>query len=90
MDVKNAQLAVDNIWLECTSQITPFNYIANFTDDRDVFGLTHEGGKIIHAYKRTQILNKGSYNIDEYNDFRDFMSTIVRYDKSKMVLISKT
>jgi hypothetical protein len=41
-------------------------------------------------YKRTQILNKGSYNKDEYNDFRDFMSTIVRHDKSKMVLISKT
>ena len=263
--ILNIPLEEDNIWLECTSQTAPFNYIANFTDDRDVFVLTPEGGKIVHTtvyptkdnlqlthatmtigddgvvtadvtiktkgyqyalhegvqnktrrdqelyfkdywdyinnlsvehiqftnnkdsivftehvkvsspsltkksgqrllfqpnalnritqiptryktrtldfeiergytdreefiinidpkfdieampnavdvttkfgsysfsieklsdnqlrYKRTQILNKGSYNKDEYNDFRDFMSTIVRHDKSKMVLISKT
>lgn len=41
-------------------------------------------------YKRTQILNKGSYDKSEYDDFRNFMSAMVKHDKSKMVLISKT
>nr|WP_321245387.1 DUF3857 domain-containing protein [uncultured Psychroserpens sp.] len=45
-------------------------------------------GKLL--YKRTQILNKGFYSKEEYNDFRTFMSTMVKHDKSKMVLISKT
>jgi hypothetical protein len=47
--ILNIPLENENIWLECTSQTSPFNYIANFTDDRDVFVLTPEGGKIIHT-----------------------------------------
>jgi transglutaminase-like putative cysteine protease len=39
----------ENIWLECTSQKVPFGHIANFTDDRDVFVITPEGGKIEHT-----------------------------------------
>lgn len=46
-------LAVPNedetIWLECTSQIAPFGFIANFTDDRDVLMVTPEGGKMNHT-----------------------------------------
>jgi hypothetical protein len=41
-------------------------------------------------YKRTQILNKGFYPKEAYDDFRTFMSIMVKHDKSKMVLISKT
>ena len=41
-------------------------------------------------YKRTYILNKGYYPKEDYTAFRDFMSQIVKYDKSKIVLISKT
>ncbi|WP_040281209.1 DUF3857 domain-containing protein [Psychroserpens damuponensis] len=42
------------------------------------------------VYKRTQILNKGFYPKEAYDDFRTFMSTMVKHDESKIVLISKT
>lgn len=52
----------DDIWLECTSQVKPFGFIGDFTDDRDVLVLTSEGGKL----KRTR-----SYLNDENKMFTD-------------------
>ncbi|MBJ7880273.1 DUF3857 domain-containing protein [Gelidibacter salicanalis] len=38
-----------NIWLECTSQTSPFGYNANFTDDRNVFVIRPDGGEIVRT-----------------------------------------
>lgn len=40
----------EDIWLECTSQTLPFNFIGDFTDDRNVLVVKPEGGEI----KRTK------------------------------------
>ena len=36
----------EDIWLECTSQVAPFNFIGDFTDDRNVLIVKPEGGEI--------------------------------------------
>ena len=40
-------------------------------------------------FNRTLILNKGKYKKEDYKPFRDFWLKIVKYDKSKIVLINK-
>ncbi len=39
----------DTLWLECTNQKLPFGYTGSFTDDRNVFMVTPQGGKIIRT-----------------------------------------
>ncbi len=58
----------DTIWLECTSQRIPFDYLGSFTDDRDALLITEEGGIIARTsrYKAEEncITRKASVTID--------------------------
>lgn len=63
-----------DIWLECTSQIIPFGYLGNFTDDRDALVITPEGGVIKRttSYKNEDNLQKmvADITLDEKGNVR--------------------
>ena len=42
-------LTEDTVWLECTSQQVPYNYLGTFTDDRDVLVIQDNGGAIVRT-----------------------------------------
>lgn len=52
-------MTTDTIWLECTSQNKPFNYLGTFTADRQVLMINADGGKLV----QTPSL-KAEYNLE--------------------------
>lgn len=51
-------------WLDSTSQVVPFGYIANFTDDRRVLVITENGGELIRT---PAYLNQTNYQYTNAN-----------------------
>lgn len=86
--ILNVPLEDEDIWLECTSQTLPFNFLGDFTDDRDVLLLTQKGG----VFKRTpkysgndnKIVTKANFLIDAEGTIDakiEMKSTGIQYDR---------
>jgi hypothetical protein len=59
----------DTIWLECTDQNSPFNFLGTFTTDRNVLLITEQGGVLAKtpAFKKEDniIRNTGTISINK-------------------------
>jgi transglutaminase-like putative cysteine protease len=81
----------DTIFIECTSQVAPFGYQANFTDDRDVLIIKPEGGEIVRTknYENTDNsqVSTGNYTLNEKGDLSGKISIVSKgsqYEKSEI------
>lgn len=77
------------LWLECTSQILPFGFQGDFTDDRNVLLIKPEGGEIVKTKTFNEADNlqitKGSYQISAEGNLTGkvkIISKALRYDSS--------
>nr|MBP8157777.1 DUF3857 domain-containing protein [Flavobacterium sp.] len=77
------------IWLECTSQIQPFGFQGDFTDDRNILLIKTEGGEIVKTktYTEAESLRtiKGAYSINEEGKLIGKIKMIsygIQYDNS--------
>jgi transglutaminase-like putative cysteine protease len=78
----------DDIWLECTSQKSPFGHIGDFTDDRNVLVVTPEGGQLKHTKKYATEENlqetTGMYTLDANGNIKATATIItkgIQYDR---------
>jgi len=74
---------VDTIWLECTSQKSPFNYLGSFTDDRNVLTIAGNSGKKVRTPCYTADQNcctrKAYVTLDTYGNGVADVSTEYKY-----------
>lgn len=56
--ILNVPLEQDTIWLDCTSNDNPFNFLGDFTDDRLVLQVDSDGGKLMTTPAYNKDLNK--------------------------------
>jgi len=65
-------LTNDTVWLECTSQNNPFNYMGTFTADRQVLVIDDNGGKLVYTPELKPESNlesrKVTVTLDQYGD----------------------
>lgn len=80
-------VATGYIFLECTSQTSPFGFNGNFTDDRYALIVKPEGGEIVKTTNYNDSKNKqiisGTYAIDAAGNLSGFIqikSSGIQYD----------
>lgn len=70
----------DLIWLECTSQIQPFGFQGNFTDDRNVLMVKPDGGALVKTEifinKDNSQTTKGSYSVSPDGEITGSLSIL--------------
>jgi hypothetical protein len=69
----------DTIWLECTSQTKPFNYLGSFTEGRHALLITPEGGKMVRTPESKKdenlIMTRGSFKLNSAGNSTGKVST---------------
>lgn len=72
----------EDVWLECTSQTDPFNYLGDFTDNRNVLLIKPEGGEIVKtkSYSVSDNVRETACEI-EVQDSGNFSAQIKRISK---------
>ncbi len=78
----NVPLEGQEVWLECTSQTTPVNFLGTFTDNRDVLKVTPNGGQFVRT--------KASLDEDNYQFTKAECSiSIDKKITGKVIIVSK-
>ncbi len=68
-----------DIWLECTSQVDPFDYLGNFTDDRYVLRVKPTGGDLVKTRKYSETDNlQGIFSTIKLTEQGDFSASLIR------------
>ena len=85
----------DTLWLECTSSLAPVGYLGDFTADRYVLLIQHEGGKLIRTpqYTPEQNLQARTVNVALQNDGNaqvDVTMTCTGFQQENLRQVSQT
>ncbi|HEX8576397.1 MAG TPA: DUF3857 domain-containing protein [Flavobacterium sp.] len=82
------------IWLECTSQITPFGFQGDFTDNRLALMVKKGGGELIktneYVTSGNSQVSKGQYMINELGELSGNVSIISRGTQYDSKFINET
>ncbi len=88
-------LATDTVWLECTDQSGPFNYLGTFTAGRKVLVMEDQGGKLINTpdLKPAMNLRSGKVEVTLDPEGNGFALASIRYygatyDEYRQILMS--
>jgi transglutaminase-like putative cysteine protease len=75
-----APMANDTLWLECTSQISPFGHLGAGNENRNVLMVTPEGGKLIRTPKSraadNRQIRRGVVTLNETGDAKAEVRTL--------------
>ena len=90
-------LAQDTLWLECTSQISPFGFLGTSTEDRNALLITPSGGKLVRTPKSTaadnQQVRHARITVGANGDGRGEVRTLYtgnQHDRVRGALANKT